>query len=307
MLMAGQQSQILENEQQTWSELVQYVRNNKVDCDLWVGDTLDIPMNPEIAGITNGLFERFKAAGGKVDHIKVTLDPAEAAEISRIKDAQACYAWPASTLYPWKLAAHIMRDNLEKGANLQTNTKVTGVRQSLQSAGKWRVQSDRGEVECAQVVHATNAYSSALEPSLRGLIRPSPHICNKVIPPVTFAGSKGLQNSYGVLVSGGVMFSINPRGTSGEDTVLFGGANPGQEEFEDWVAERPERCADDGVSNFKPVSDAIEEFAESQFPQWTDDTTHPRPRYDDGWSGVIALASQPIVVCIDTVFLPDIS
>jgi glycine/D-amino acid oxidase-like deaminating enzyme len=211
-------------------------------------------------------------------------------QISRIKDAQACYAWPASTLQPWKLTAHIMRDNLKNGVNLQTYTKVTHVKQSPQSPGRWIVESDRGEIECSQVVHATNAYSSALEPSLRGLIRPSPHMCTKVVPPVTFAGSKCLQNSYGVLLPDGAMFSINPRCTA-DGIVLFGGTNPGQQKFDKWLKEQPQRCADDGLSGFKFGTEAVQEFAESQFLGWTDAATGPRELYDYSWSGIVALVS----------------
>jgi glycine/D-amino acid oxidase-like deaminating enzyme len=207
---------------------VQYVRKNEVDCDLWIGDTLDVPTTPEVANDAKGVFDAFKDAGGKIDQIKVTQDPTEAAEISRIKDAQVCYAWPASTLQPWKLTAHIMRDNLKNGINLQTNTTFTQIIKYLRGPDKWIVESERGEIECTQVVHATNAYISALEPSLRGLISPSPHICNRIIPPMEYAGSKGLQNSYGVLMPDGDLFSINPRSTS-DGLVMFGGSNPGKE------------------------------------------------------------------------------
>lgn len=74
-------SQILQNEQHTWSEVVGYVRRHEVDCDLWVGDTLDVPLTPEAAAIAKATFERCKAAGGKVDHVKVTHDPAEAEKV----------------------------------------------------------------------------------------------------------------------------------------------------------------------------------------------------------------------------------
>jgi hypothetical protein len=73
--------QILQNEQQTWTDLVKYVHDNDVDCDLWVGDTLDVPITPEVAEAANVNFERFKAAGGKVDHIKVTSEPVEAEKV----------------------------------------------------------------------------------------------------------------------------------------------------------------------------------------------------------------------------------
>jgi len=61
--------------------VVAYVKENNVDCDLWVGDTLDVPVTPEAADKAKNTFERFKAAGGKVDHIKVTQDRQEAAEV----------------------------------------------------------------------------------------------------------------------------------------------------------------------------------------------------------------------------------
>lgn len=281
--------QILENEQQTWSALVDYVKKNNVDCDLWVGDTLDVPVTPEVAEATRRTFDRFKAAGGKVDHIKVTHDPIEAAAISHIKDAQACYAWPASTLYPWKLTAHIMHDNLKKGVNLQTRTKVTQVTRSSTSPTKWIVHSDRGDIECAQVVHATNAYSSALEPSLRGLIYPSPHMCDRIVHPVASERSPaGLTNSYGVLLPNGALFSINPRRTA-EGSILFGGSNPGQPEFQKWVQDHPERCIDDSLLGFKSVTKAVREFAESEIVGWKTEFNN------DSWSGIIGGVSHQSV------------
>ncbi|KAL4995649.1 FAD dependent oxidoreductase-domain-containing protein [Aspergillus recurvatus] len=284
MFGAEQALKILDNEQQTWIALVEYVRQNNVDCDLWVGDTLDVPTTPDVAAIAKRNFEWFQAAGGKVDHIKVTHDPTEASKISHIRDAQACYAWSASTLYPWKLTAHIMRENLERGVNLQTRTKVTHVVGSSKSPGKWIVKSDRGDIECSQVIHATNAYSSALEPSLRGLIYPQPHMCNRIVPPVAFEGSEGLTNSYGVLLPNGRLFSINPRNMT-EGSVLFGGSNPGQAELEKWLEAHPERGIDDSLQGFKPVTKAVQAFAESQIIGW-------KAKFNnDSWSGIIARAS----------------
>lgn len=270
---------------------MQYVRENDVDCDLWVGDTIDVPMTPAVADIAKNVFESFKAAGGKVDHIKVTHDPAEAAKLTRIKDAQACYAWPASTLQPWKLTAHIMRENLKKGLNLQTHTKVTSVKEAARSPRSWVVETNRGEIECTQVVHATNAYSSALEPFLRGLIWPTPHICHRVIPPAAFSGIDCLKNSYGILMPGGRFFSINPRSTS-DRLVMFGGSNPGQGAFEEWLEEHPDRCIDDGLTSFESISSAIQTFAETQFPGWTDNGEDKPKMYEDGWSGIMALVNS---------------
>lgn len=73
--------QILKNEQDTWKALVKYVRDNDIDCDLWVGETLDVPMSPEIAAVAKDSFERYKRAGGNIEHIKVTQDPEEAVKV----------------------------------------------------------------------------------------------------------------------------------------------------------------------------------------------------------------------------------
>ncbi|KAL4990058.1 hypothetical protein BDW68DRAFT_175418 [Aspergillus falconensis] len=241
---AEQALKILDNEQQTWLALVEYVRQNNVDCDLWVGDTLEVPITTDVAAIAKKNFERFRAAGGKISHIK---------------DAQA-------------------------GVNLQTRTKVTHVVGSSKSPGKWVVKSDRGDIECSQVVHAADAYSPALEPSLRGLIYPQPHMCNSIVPPVAFEGSEGPTNSYGVLLPNGRLFTINPRSTT-EGSVLFRGSNPGQPELEKWLEAHPERGTDDSLQGFKPVSEAIQAFAESRIIGWKAKFSN------NSWSGIIARAS----------------
>lgn len=246
-------------------------------------------MTPEVATLAQDVFERYKAAGGKVDHIKVTLDPAEASRISRLKGAQACFAWPASTLQPWKLAAHIMRRNVEQEPrrfNLQTYTTVRKVTGSSSSPGKWTVHSDRGAIECSRVVHATNAYGAAIEPSLRGLVVPTPHMCNKVVPPASFAGSRALRNSYGVLLPDGALFSVNPRPTS-DGVIMFGGSNPGQRKFREWLKEHPERWTDDGLSEFPEITAAVKALAEEQLEGWAGAVPGPGTLYDYSWSGII--------------------
>lgn len=182
-----------------------------------------------------------------------------------------------------------MRKNLQKGLkfNFQTYTMVRKV-VAGDSTGSWVVQSDRGDIECTRVVHASNAYSAAVEPSLFGLIFPTPHMCNKIIPPAIFAGSKALQNSYGVLLPGDGLFSINPRCTA-DGIVLFGGSNSGQKEFDKWLDEHPERRTDDSFSGVAVVTDAVKEFADREFEGWAEAeaVAGPGQMYDYSWSGII--------------------
>ncbi|RAK78991.1 NAD(P)/FAD-dependent oxidoreductase [Aspergillus fijiensis CBS 313.89] len=284
---------ILQNEQQTWSELVRYIQENSVECEHWTGPTWDVPITPEAARKARTTFERYKAAGGKVDHIKVTHDPQEAAEISQMKNAQACYAWPASTLHPWKLAAHVMRENIRRGVNLQTHTKAVAVVPSQKNPGQWVVRTERGDIECAQVVHATNAYSSALEPSLRGLITPRPQMCNRVTIPETATDFAGFKNSYGILLGRDDLISINPR-LNGDGTVLFGGSNPGQGEFMKWLDRNPERCIDDGMTGHDAINKAVQAFAIGEVKGWTADELQQEEPYTHAWSGIMGMSADGV-------------
>ncbi|KAK8071156.1 hypothetical protein PG997_011359 [Apiospora hydei] len=281
-----------------------------VDCDLWVGDTLDVPLDAETAALARDVFDRYRAAGGKVDHVKVTADPAEARRISRLAGAQACYAWPAATLQPRKLVAHVMGVNLAAGVNLQTftpvrrvspydDTKKTKEKESGEKTKnyRWTVHTDRGAIACVDVVHASNAYLPAYEPSLRGLIRPKPHMCNKVIPPLSFAGSGALRNSYGVLLRDGSLFSINPR-YGADGVVMVGGSNPGQLKLDEWVAAQPAADQREGTAAARLVTDEVRQFAEAQFDGWResaeDDGLGPGAGYEYSWSGIIGVAADGV-------------
>ncbi|WWC58905.1 uncharacterized protein I303_101450 [Kwoniella dejecticola CBS 10117] len=278
---------ILKNEQQTWEGLVSYVRKHNVDCDLWVGKTLDVLMTDDVAAVAKKTLSDYKAAGGDVSKIEVTSDPAQAEKVSRIKGAKSVYAWDASSLHPWKLIAHINKQSLELGLNLQTWTPVTKV---SGSADDWTVHTDRGNIRTPVVIHATNAYAGALLPETKGAIKPCPHMCNKVLPPSTFAGSKSLQNSYAVVYPSG-MYTINARPTS-DGILLFGGAAPNQHKLLEYVGEDQRRRIDDSLMNFEPVTEAVKKLGTEGFE---DEPEHgSKVLYDYAWSGIIARSADQV-------------
>jgi glycine/D-amino acid oxidase-like deaminating enzyme len=284
---------IMNNEAATWKALVTYVQDNNVDCDLWVGDTIDVPLDKDVAKIAKEVFERYRDAGGKVDHIQVTHDPAEAAKISKIKSAQACYAWKASTLQPWKLTAHVMRNNLESGVNLQTHTMARSITSCDSGTRQWIVNTDRGQITCDTVVHATNGYSAALDASLQGIITPKPHICDRFVPPRMLSGSKALRNSYGVLLANGALFSINPR-CSTDGNVMFGGSNPGQKKLDEWAKQSSDRCVDDSLANLEVVTKEVRSFVESEFLGGEEVEYGPGEGFQYSWSGIIGLSADGV-------------
>ncbi|ETS85354.1 hypothetical protein PFICI_03379 [Pestalotiopsis fici W106-1] len=209
-------------------------------------------------------FTDFKERFGTEQSLKSNARPS-----GSCYDSKACYAWPAATLNPWKLAAHVMRESLKRGVNLQTRTEVS------------------------RVVHATNAYIAALEPSLRGIISPCPHICNKVQPPVTLTEPTALKHSYGVVLPEGGLYTINPQIPT-KGPLLFGGSNPGQAEFGNWIRDHPERSVNDSLRSFSSVSAALEEFTNSQMLGWQASGKVEGGHYQQGWSGIIALVSDHI-------------
>ncbi|KAJ6592795.1 DAO-domain-containing protein [Mycena capillaripes] len=290
---AEQAKKLLEHEFETWSRLVEFVGKEKVDCDLWVGDTLDVAMSEEVASKAAAVFEAYKAYGGKVDHVSYISDPAEAEKVSRLKGAKALWAWKASTLYPWKLVAHIMKICLNKGANLQTWTPVTSVTASAETPGLWDVNTARGAISTPTVVYATNAYTSSVLPAFAKYIQPTAHMCNKVVPPRAFAGGKALQNSYGVLAAGGGLYSINPR-CSADGIVLFGGSNPNQGQLKAYLDADPNRLFDDSLSNFKPVTAAVEDLTSASFEGWIDGLPAPGVGTEYSWSGIIGLSADSL-------------
>lgn len=81
LLQTKARAQILENEHQTWSEVVTYVQEHNVDCDLWIGDTFDVPITEDAADTARAALDAFQEAGGKANHVKVIDDPIKAAEV----------------------------------------------------------------------------------------------------------------------------------------------------------------------------------------------------------------------------------
>ncbi|KAF8177553.1 DAO-domain-containing protein [Mycena galopus ATCC 62051] len=279
-----QAKKVLENELETWTRVVEYIRQENVDCDLWVGDTLDVAMSKEVAAENVAVYDAYKAYGGKVDHIKYISDAAEAEQVSRLKGAQAVWAWKAATFYPWKLVAHLMNKCLTMGLNLQTWIPVTSVTASLKT-GLWDVNTARGTISTPTVVYATNAYTSSILPVFSKYIKPTAHMCDKVVPPRAYAGSKALQNSYNILVDGG-SYSINPR-CNADGIMLFGGTNPNQGQLKAYLDADPKRTFDDGLSNFKPVTDGVRDLISSAFEGWSDELPAPGVGPEYSWSGII--------------------
>jgi glycine/D-amino acid oxidase-like deaminating enzyme len=64
--------------------------------------------------------------------------------------------------------------SLEKGGySIFTHTPALSVTESTGSSGTWTVNTSRGSITATKVIHATNAYASALLPEMKGMITPT--------------------------------------------------------------------------------------------------------------------------------------
>ncbi|KAI9455035.1 FAD dependent oxidoreductase-domain-containing protein [Russula earlei] len=79
---------------------------------------------------------------------------------------------PGNTIWPLKLVTHLFKlaQNASSAVSLKlhTHTPVVAVRPLSGDARRWQLETPRGSVRCTHVVHATNAYASALLPQLSG-------------------------------------------------------------------------------------------------------------------------------------------
>ena len=128
------------------------------------------------------------------------------------------------------------------------------------------MHTERGDVQTPTVVHATNAYAGYLLPQLNAVIRPAPHMCNRVMAPTSFSGSKTLQNSYMVFYDDHY-FTINPRSTS-DGAILFGGSPTGTKQLYEYIDKNPDLATNDGLINFEPILKSVRRIGSEGFAWW---------------------------------------
>ncbi|EMD39375.1 hypothetical protein CERSUDRAFT_82107 [Gelatoporia subvermispora B] len=112
-------------------------------------------------------YEAALAAGADLSN--VTFLPAEETK-ARFGASYPAVHTPGNNLWPLKLVTHLFRraqasPNLN--LTLHTRTPVTGIN-STSGSRRWQLETPRGVVSCTYVLHASNGYSPALLPHLRG-------------------------------------------------------------------------------------------------------------------------------------------
>ncbi|KAJ7140904.1 FAD dependent oxidoreductase [Mycena epipterygia] len=271
---------IIRNEMDTLELMAEVIEKEGIDCDFWRGFSYDVPMDQPVADHLATCYQEFVADGGAVEGVvEQILDGDEARRVTRCHSATAAYRFPAGSLWPSKLVAHLLTLCVEKhGLNLQTHTPVRSVEPC---AGKgWTVKTDRGDLDTEQVVYATNAFTGTLLPEFCGRIWPFRGQCAAVVPTKAYAGKNMLTHSYG-LWSSASRLSSGKYPASGDyliqrardGVMIFGGAR--------WSV---------------PVDKLLGNTDDSgRYPEMTEGLKEALPRYFEGFGPGEAAVGEGLV------------
>ncbi|KAJ7633405.1 FAD dependent oxidoreductase [Mycena polygramma] len=258
---------IIQNEMDTLNLMTEIIAKEGIDCDFWRGYSYDVPIDQHSADHLAAAYQEFVDDGGPVKGIvERILDPAQARQATRNPAATAAYKFPAGSLWPYKLVAHLLTLCVERHAlNLQTHTPVRSVlpRPGGGGGAGWQVETDRGAVETGKVVYATNAFTATLLPEFVGRIWPFKGQCSLVVPAKAYAGRGMLTSTCAQHLAEG------SRGIQGE-----------------YLIQRPK----DGLIVFGGARRAVprEELLgntddSGTYPEITETLKEALPRYFEGW------------------------
>lgn len=95
-------------------------------------------------------------------------------QTSGVKGAVSCLTYNAARVWPYKLVAHLLEKVVSRGVHLHTFTSVSSVSPAPADTKdhRWVINTARGSVKANTIVYATNGYTSALVPEMKGKIVP---------------------------------------------------------------------------------------------------------------------------------------
>lgn len=160
---------------------------------------VDALMTDEIHERMKAGVDRLRKAGG-VDVMTDVFyegDPAKAQQLSDVKGAKACLSYSAAHLWPYKLVLALLQKAVEAGVNLQTHTPVTGVSDTVDGEGYYKLTTkERGSLQAKKIIYATNGYTSSILPEFEDKIVPVKGLCSRIVVPENKKPAPMLPHSY---------------------------------------------------------------------------------------------------------------
>lgn len=199
------------------------VEDEGIDCDFVLTRAVDALMTDAIHDRMKAGFDLLRQAG--VDVIKDVFyegDPAKAQQLSNVKGAKACLSYSAGHVWPYKLVLALLQRAVDAGVHLHTHTPVTGVSATPDAQGYYTLTTQaRGPLQAAQIVYATNGYTSSILPEFQGKIVPVRGLCSRIVVPEDKKPAPMLPHSYMVRWSAAEYEYLIPRL---DGSIVVGGA-----------------------------------------------------------------------------------
>ncbi|KAH7393790.1 FAD dependent oxidoreductase [Phaeosphaeria sp. MPI-PUGE-AT-0046c] len=197
----------------------QYIARESVDCDFISTRAFDVQLTNDVCHNVESGYRALEATGSLAAQ-KIFAIPKDFAEkVSGVKGAKSAYSYSAGHCWPYRLVHHMFSKAIKKGVNLQTETRVNAISETLDQDGYWLVHTDRGTIRAKKFVVATNAYTAAILPEYQDKIVPYKGICCRIACPSD--QSPLLTNSYGLRFSDWNFDYLVPRP---DGSIIVGGA-----------------------------------------------------------------------------------
>ena len=199
-----------------------FAREQRIECDSWEGDTVDIFYNENKWILAHEAVRQMKRLMGE-------SDPATNYRFWGADDAQKQFltqgafgavTYEAGSMSGYKLVIGMLKLATDRGLNLQTNTPAMGINKSERG---WIVETPRGSVEAGRIVLATNGYTAHLYPPLQGSLVP---LRGHVIAqrPGSNMPREGLATTYSFIYEDGYEYMISrPQGSRFAGDIIIGG------------------------------------------------------------------------------------
>ena len=165
---------LYEYTQQCTDAIEKFVQDNSIECELRFGGEAILAVTLEEA---ESLRRTYEATSKTCDVDLSWWDKDACCEHTKSNSYEAgIFKSRCGNLWPAKLVVGIVRVAATLGTNVQSHTSVSSVQRN--ELGGCTVVTDRGNISCKYVVHATNAWASELIPELAEIIVP---VRNQVI------------------------------------------------------------------------------------------------------------------------------
>ncbi|PWY87367.1 FAD dependent oxidoreductase [Aspergillus heteromorphus CBS 117.55] len=249
------------------------IEEEQIDCDFTLARSIDVWCNPEAAQKAQAVYERMKGLGLEYMNDVAFYTGKNVEGICGVKGAVACASFTAGTMWPYKFILHILRAALATGKlNLQTFTPATAVTPRPQ--GGFTVETPRGAMHADTVIHANNAYVSALLPEYAHNIVPCKGICCRITVPEGRPAPL-LNNSYINRTEDHTLSYLIPRP---DGSIIVGGASSQFRPFRDqWY-----NNVDDSVL-IDSAKDYYNGYMQRTYRGWEDSGA----TVDQIWTGVM--------------------